>query len=231
MESDSRLKRMVKEKSKLLRAVLFFYNHLPFNNKIKKKGNRLQVGISFLKKTKIEFHGTGNTVIIGDGCRLTNCHIIIQGNNNTVRLSDFITAYQAEFYIEDDDNSILCDQHNLFAGKIHLACTEGSKIQIGKDCLFSSEIVIRTGDSHSVLDMEGNRINYAKDVIICDHVWVGYRALINKGVTVQKDSIIGTGAVVTKKFEQPNVCIAGSPAKVVKENVSWDIQRIGEGKK
>ena len=30
------------------------------------------------------------------------------------------------------------------------------------------------------------------------------------------------GSIVTKKFNQEDIIIAGSPAKIIKENVSWD---------
>lgn len=47
-----------------------------------------------------------------------------------------------------------------------------------------------------------------------------------KGTEIPKNSIVGTGALVTKKFTNPNVLIVGSPAKVVKENVEWTNERI-----
>ena len=35
---------------------------------------------------------------------------------------------------------------------VHIAVTEpGSKVQIGKECMFANDIDIRTGDSHSIL--------------------------------------------------------------------------------
>ena len=111
-------------------------------------------------------------------------------------------------------------------GKIHLACTESKTIKVDNDCLFSSEIVFRTGDSHSLVDMEGNRVNPAADIEICDHVWMGYRVLINKGVFVAPDNMIGTGAIVTKRFEESNTVIAGVPAKVIKKDTNWLSKRI-----
>jgi serine acetyltransferase len=38
--------------------------------------------------------------------------------------------------------------------------------------------------------------------------------------------MIGTGAIVTKKFEESNTVIAGVPAKVIKHNTNWITQRI-----
>ena len=77
-----------------------------------------------------------------------------------------------------------------------------------------------------VVDMEGNRINPSKDVVIGNHVWVGNHVIITKGVYIPDNCIIGTGAVVTSVFEKTNSVIAGVPAKVTKENINWRPERI-----
>jgi len=45
--------------------------------------------------------------------------------------------------------------------EVHIAVTENSKVLIGEDCMLANDIDIRTGDSHSVIDMEtGERLNF-----------------------------------------------------------------------
>ena len=109
----------------------------------------------------------------------------------------------------------------------HLAVTEpGSVLEIHKDCMLANHIEIRTGDSHSIIDVAtGKRINNASNVTIQDHVWVGAHAKILKGVTIGHNSIIGTGAIVTCDIP-PHVVAAGVPAKVVKNGIDWRRQRI-----
>ena len=104
--------------------------------------------------------------------------------------------------------------------------TEGRSITIGRDCLFSSDLVFRTGDSHSLTDLSGRRINPARDITVGDHVWIGHRALICKGVVLPRDCVVGTGAVVTRGAFDEHTVIAGSPARTVRQNVSWDIRRL-----
>ena len=72
----------------------------------------------------------------------------------------------------------------------------------------------------------GFRINRAADVEIGNHVWIGYRVLINKGSVIPDDTVVGTGAIVTKSFDEPNTVLAGVPAKVVKRNVNWCKERL-----
>ncbi len=92
--------------------------------------------------------------------------------------------------------------------------------------MFSANISIRTGDSHSVVDMHDKRINPSKDVRIGNHVWVGNTVIMTKGVIVSDNSIVGTGSVVTKAFNEENIVIAGNPAHSVKRNISWKRARL-----
>ena len=99
-------------------------------------------------------------------------------------------------------------------------------ISIGEDCQFSEKIIIWASDTHTITDMDGNVTNFGKYVTIGNHVWVGYGATICKNTKIADGCIIGTGAVVSGTFDKPNCVIAGNPARVVKENASWDRRPI-----
>ena len=215
-------------KNKLKTLILKMYwliNVIPFNNSIKHKKTKLVNNGAVLIKCKIRSRGN-NTIILHKGAVLRHTTINIQGSNNIIEIGECVKINCGDIHIEDDGNSIVIDEGTNICGRTHLACIEGSSIKIGKDCLFSSEIVFRTGDSHSILDMDGNRINPSENIVIGDHVWIGYRALVNKGVVIPKNSVVGTGAIVTKTFEEENVVIAGVPAKIVKHNINWKHERV-----
>lgn len=205
--------------------IIRLYNRLPFNNRIGgKRGNQLNVQ-GIMKHCRIQFCGRGNTLEIRKGVRLQNCSFRLSGNNNHIVLDEGVFGKNIDLCTEDNGNRIFVGKNTNFSGHIHLAATEGSAITIGKDCLFSSDIVFRTGDSHAITDLNGNRINPAKDIVLEDHVWVGHRVLIGKGVHIGNDCVVGTGSVVTKAFTETNCVIAGVPAKVVKTNINWNAQR------
>lgn len=54
-----------------------------------------------------------------------------------------------------------------------------------------------------------------KDVIIGNHVWIGGRVTILKGVKIGDYAIVGAGAVVTKDVPE-HAIVGGSPAKILK---------------
>jgi len=200
--------------------------YVPFLNRISGLSrNSIDFGNAILMNCCIKVSGKENSISFADGI-YRNCHFKVCGNNNTILLGRDVHGKDMDVWIEDDKNALVVGPQTSFAGKIHLACTEGRKIEIGANCLFSSEIVIRTGDSHSILDSEGRRINQAQDVRIGDHVWMTHRVMVTKGAKIPSHCIVGTGAIVTKSFEETNTVLAGVPARITKRNVDWDARRL-----
>ena len=99
--------------------------------------------------------------------------------------------------------------------KVTITCA--SHIHIGKNAHIAREASIRDYDGHYI-DIPDYRT--AKPVNIGDNVWIGYRALIMKGVNIGEGSIVAANYVVTKDVP-PHCIVAGNPAKIIKENVNW----------
>lgn len=135
---------------------------------------------------------------------------------------------EGRIVICDSDNSVTIGANTSFNKNVVLDCMEGRKLVIGEKCLFSADIVVRTGDWHSIYDTEGKRINHSKDVVIGKHCWIGDRVSITKGVFLPEGTVVGTGAIVTNKVEEKNTVIAGNPAHILKRNIQWDVQRTNE---
>ena len=51
---------------------------------------------------------------------------------------------------------------------------------------------------------------------------------IGKNVSIADNSIVGWGSIVTRRFDEPNVVIAGIPARIVKRGIDWDRKSIGK---
>ena len=195
-------------------------------NRIKTRGNSVVYNNTYLTHCAIRVRGKNNQIIFNGTNYFNKCKFYITGDHNCIIIGDKVCGYDVTFIIEDSSGKVTIGDKTLFTGKIEIACTEGATISIGKECLFSSEIDIRNGDSHSIFDKNGNRINKAEDICIGDHVWVGHRALMLKGSVIGCDSVIGSGAVVTRKFAQNNVAIGGNPAKIIKEYIHWEHERL-----
>ena len=169
----------------------------------------------------IKNHGINNKVIIEEGCRIYNSEIQLFGNNNVLHIKKDCYLRNANLWISDE-SEVNIGQNTHLTGKIHMACLEKTNITIGDRCMFSNEIVMRTSDSHSILNKFGTRTNLAKNITIGNHVWVGQQVIILKGAEIGSDSVIGTRALITDKKFNPGSLIVGTPARVVDEQINWD---------
>jgi acetyltransferase-like isoleucine patch superfamily enzyme len=95
--------------------------------------------------------------------------------------------------------------------------------------MFSFNVDIRNGDSHSIFSQEsGKRINWAKNVEIGNHVWLGAHTQIIGGTKIGQNSIIGIRSLVNGAISENSIAV-GIPAKVVKTGFTWDSKRLLEG--
>lgn len=89
-------------------------------------------------------------------------------------------------------------------------------IAIGANCVIASGVNILDSNGHELISV--NRTigrDKAEEIIIEDNVWLGLNAIILKGTTIGKNSVVGAGSVVKGHFP-PNSLIAGNPAIAVK---------------
>ncbi|NLQ06390.1 hypothetical protein FLW85_14895 [Cylindrospermopsis raciborskii MVCC19] len=112
-----------------------------------------------------------------------------------------------------------------FTGGVRFIAHGGKYIRIGEKCLIARSTDIRTTDSHSILNAEGERINPDESIEIGDRVWIAKEVMILKGTIIGSDSVIGARSIVTKKVLS-NVVAVGIPARVVQTNISWLIESI-----
>lgn len=211
---------------KMLRVTSVIYNFIYFNRIRGRRGNSIRNTGAYLKKTKVLIYGKNNEIVLGERCFLNRCTIQVHGNNNRIMIDNMSVLHSTSLYMEDDGGVIHVGERNLICGPCQLAVIEGTRIDIGKNCLFSSETEIRTGDSHSILNQSGERINQSRNVELGNHTWVGHRAMFLKGSKTGENVVVSTGAVVTKKYDEDNVVLAGVPAKIVKSGIDWCLERI-----
>lgn len=199
-------------------------------NTYRKRGRANQISgrsQAYLFSCAINITGTGNTVALEEGAYLTGCRVDIWGDNNTITIGRGVRAIDCQIHVEDANGVVEIGQETSICGKTHLAVTEGTALRIGANCLFSKNVTIRTGDSHSILDARtSQRLNPSKDVTLGDRIWVANSVIILKGAKVASDSIVASGAVVVGRVYQPNAVIAGNPAREIRRGVKWIPERV-----
>ncbi len=96
-------------------------------------------------------------------------------------------------------------------------------VVIGNDVIFGPECYLSDDDGHKIYNNEDSQMNLPEDIIFGDHIWVGRGAYILKGTVLQSETVVGARSVVNRKFYDNNIVIAGTPGKVVKTGISWEM--------
>ncbi|GGW40864.1 acyltransferase [Arenibacter certesii] len=227
----NRIKYLVKDNMFLLNIALRFQR---FRNRYKKavsgKGNKIKNN-GILLNVKFDIIGNHNCINIEHGAILSGITIYMRGDNHTLSIGKNCQFNGGSVWFEDHHCTLEIGNNSTIESA-HIAVTEpNKKIIIGEDCMFSSHIEFRTGDSHSILDnTTRQRINYAENIQIGNHVWIGAHSIILKGVTIGNNCIIGTSSLVTNNIPDNSIG-AGVPAKVVKNNIDWVRERLYENVK
>ncbi len=134
---------------------------------------------------------------------------------------------QSSIVFEREEATVLIGKRTFIGGAL-LACAE--QITIGDDVEIAWGTTIIDHNSHAIsyTQRESDVLNslYGKPkdwtyvkrdpVTICNKAWIGFNAIIMKGVTVGEGSIIAAGSVVTKDVP-PHTIVGGNPAKIIRE--------------
>lgn len=173
-----------------------------------------------LKNSKIVFKGNGNVIILEKNSILINSTFLFEGDNSLVYIKKTrnpINIYASIF----SNNCLFIDKGASFNGALSMSLSERENILIGKDCMFSFGIWIRTSDVHLIYNLDGKRINDSKGVMIGDHVWIGQDVFLPKVATIGSGSVVGAKSVVSGVLSS-NGLFAGVPSKQIKEDIFWD---------
>jgi acetyltransferase-like isoleucine patch superfamily enzyme len=102
-----------------------------------------------------------------------------------------------------------------YAGdNLHLDCAVA--VTIGDDVAISRDVVIMDTDHHRI-----DSGAMASPVVIGNHVWIGARATILKGVTIGDGAVIAAGAVVVRDVPAGQLH-GGVPARLIRK-VEWQL--------
>ncbi|MGA8431152.1 MAG: acyltransferase [Candidatus Sulfotelmatobacter sp.] len=146
---------------------------------------------------------------------------------DNVRFSGSITIVSGRFR----DHPTVRIGNRVFIGhNVHIACNQ--EVIVEDDVLIAGNCKIS--------DYDGHPTNTEKRIAGCDPdaedirpvriskgAWIGFGALILKGVTVGEGSVVGANSVVTHNVP-PHCVVAGAPAKVVKQTKAQNYTSVAE---
>lgn len=110
-----------------------------------------------------------------------------------------------------------------FYSNYNLIILDCAKVSIGDNVFIGPNVGIYTAGHPLHHEMRNQEYEYAFPINIGNNVWIGGNVVINPGVSIGMNSIIGSGSVVTKDIPC-NVIAVGNPCKVLREITDDDRQ-------
>ncbi|MCB0165122.1 MAG: acyltransferase [Anaerolineae bacterium] len=177
-------------------------------------GRNVVIGRSVTIRHPRKIH-LGDNVVIDDYAVLdakgsTNQGIFI-GDNVLIGRNSVISCKNGDIYIGDNTNIAM----NCFV-------QSAKDVRIGKNILFAAYCYVIGGGDHMTdrIDIpilaQGQIV---RGITIEDNCWLGAGVKVQDGASIGRDSIIGSGAVVTKDIPKFSIAV-GIPAKVAKKRTA-----------
>lgn len=129
---------------------------------------------------------------------------------------------RSQVFVSNGSTLTIGNHSGFTSASINCTCgiTIGDYVKIGAGCL------IMDSDFHSINwrlrcdSSKDSKYAKSKPIVIDNHVFIGARSIICKGVHIGEHSIIAAGSVVVSDI--PSNCIAGgNPCRVIK-TISFD---------
>lgn len=173
-------------------------------------------------------------ILIGKNSDVSGLKVIIRKKTDKLflKIGDHSTVNGT--FVFERENAYIEIGSNTFIGGCMLVSAE--KIEIGDDVMFSWGCTVSDTDAHSTkweerkndvrdwkkgLDekKEGTYKDWAyvktKPVLIKNKCWIGFNAIVLKGVVLSEECVVGAGSVVSRSFDKASI-LAGNPASLIK---------------
>ncbi|GHE45077.1 sugar O-acetyltransferase [Sphingobacterium griseoflavum] len=129
-----------------------------------------------------------------------------------------------------------CDYgYNIFLGdnfyaNFNLTILDCAPVTIGANVLIGPNVSLFTAGHPVHPETRAAGWEFAKPINIADNVWIGGHTVVNPGVSIGKNAVIGSGSVVTKDIPA-NVVAAGNPCRVIRPIDERDKQYYYKGER
>ncbi|TYP96918.1 maltose O-acetyltransferase [Sphingobacterium allocomposti] len=141
-------------------------------------------------------------------------------------LKKLLGGTTSRFYIEPP---FRCDYgYNIYLGdnfyaNYNLTILDCAPVRIGDNVMMGPNVSLFTAGHPIDAAMRASGWEFAKPIVIGDNTWIGGQTVVNPGVQIGRNVVIGAGAVVTKDIPD-NVVAAGNPCRVLREITERDRQ-------
>lgn len=165
-------------------------------------------------------------VVIGTQTRLLRS-LLLGGGDATVMIGPESELTAGEIYCGAGSAVI------LNGGLVATRCAvidarNGGSIVAAYDQLWAADVYLATDDMHRLEDLAtGQRINtFGGHIRLGPHLWLCRDVVITGDVEIGGHSVVGLRSMVRNVKLGEHVAVAGTPARVIREGVTWSADDI-----
>lgn len=108
-----------------------------------------------------------------------------------------------------------------FYSNFNLTVLDVAEVIIGDNVMFGPNVGIYTAGHPIHYDMRNKGYEYGIRIEIGNSVWFGGNVVVNPGIRIGNNVVVGSGSVITKDIPD-NVIVAGNPARIIREITEED---------
>lgn len=147
---------------------------------------------------------------------------LVGGDRAVVFLDRRVVLTAGDLYCGGDSQIVL---HGPVVGTRMpvLDARNGGSIVAQADQLWAAHVYVATDDMHRLEDRTtGERLNpFGAHIRLGEHVWLCRDAVVTGHAEVGDGAVVGMRSVVRNQKVPAHTAVAGTPARVVRENVRW----------
>jgi len=193
------------------------------------------------------WHDDGNVLYLAEGASLPD-HVIASlttyATRNVLLAIGSPMVWLTSLLVGGDDATVFLDQDcSMTAGDLYCGAESrivlhgpvvatrnaivdarnGGSVVADPDQLWAADVYIATDDMHRLEDRNsGERLNpYGAHIRLGRHVWLGRDAVVTGHSDVGDGAVVGQGTLVRGQKVPAHTAVAGSPARVVREDIAW----------
>ncbi len=164
-----------------------------------------------------------NDVLLVVASPVTNMASLLVGGDRAVVFLGPGSAFTATDLYCGADSTIVLNGSTTATRCAIIDARNGGSIIAEPDQLWAANVYVATDDMHRFEDAEtGARLNpYGAHIRLGRHVWLGREAIVTGHCEIGEGAVVGTRAMVRGQKVPPHTAVAGCPARVIREGVTW----------
>lgn len=169
-----------------------------------------------------------SSMIFGDRVHLGAFTNFCSSQEGSVRFMDDVEVSSRNIMGASERGVLFLGEETTIGENGWFSATAGGEIHLGNDNMLSLFIKMAVGNHELLEQKTGMLLTNRAAIHTEDHVWIGIGSTLLPGTHLGESSVVGASSVVTKAFP-PHCTIAGNPARVLREGISWQREAMNHG--